>query len=180
MNTPREDDSASGRDDDGRDADGRDGRDETRDERADRNWAEVLQELRVTQTGTQIIAGFLLTLAFQQRFQQLDTYQVTVYLILVFLAAFATAFGLAPVSMHRGLFRRHRKPTLVATGDRYLRIILILVSLLTAGVVLLVVDVVTESRLAGVVSGLVVLAALALLLVIIPARERRSSGDEAR
>ncbi|HEV7184389.1 MAG: DUF6328 family protein [Actinomycetales bacterium] len=159
-----------------RDADGDDGRHETRDEKADRNWGEVLQELRVTQTGTQLIAGFLLTLAFQQRFQRLDTYQITVYLILVFLAAFATAFGLAPVSMHRGLFRRHRKPMLVAIGDRYLRIILLLVSLLTSGVVLLIVDVVTGNRLFGVVSGVVVLAVLVVLLVVLPARERRSHG----
>jgi hypothetical protein len=174
MNTTR-DGAASGHD-----ADDGDGRDETTDERADRNWGEVLQELRVTQTGTQIIAGFLLTLPFQQRFQQLDSFQVTVYLILVFLAAFATAFGLAPVSMHRGLFRHHRKPMLVATGDRFLRIILILVSFLTAGVVLLIVDVVTGSRVAGVFSGLVVLVVLTLLLVVIPARERSGRADGSR
>lgn len=161
-----------------RDADSADGREETASERADRNWGEVLQELRVTQTGTQIIAGFLLTLAFQQRFQDLDTYQITVYLILVFLAAFATGFGLAPVSMHRGLFRRHRKPMLVATGDRYLRIILILVSLLTAGVVLLIVDVVTGNRLGGALSGGVVLAGMAVLLITLPARQRHRDQGE--
>ena len=50
------------------DVDPRDGRDETETERLDRNWTEILQELRVIQTGTQILTGFLLTLAFQQRF----------------------------------------------------------------------------------------------------------------
>ena len=49
-----------------------DGRDETEAERLDRNWAELLQELRVVQTGTQILTGFLLTLVFQQRFTELD------------------------------------------------------------------------------------------------------------
>ena len=44
--------------------DRRDGRDETPYERADRNWNEMLQELRVLQTGAQILAGFLLALAF--------------------------------------------------------------------------------------------------------------------
>jgi hypothetical protein len=149
---------------------GRDGRNETTNEKADRNWGEVLQELRVTQTGTQIIAGFLLTLAFQQRFQTLDTYQITVYVILVFLAAFATALGLAPVSMHRGLFHRHRKPMLVATGDRYLRAILVLVALLTAGVALLIVDVATGSRLGGILGGAAVLSVLVVLLIVLPAR----------
>ncbi len=57
-----------------------DGRDETEAERLDRNWAEILQELRVVQTGTQILTGFLLTLVFQQRFTELDPYQVEIYL----------------------------------------------------------------------------------------------------
>lgn len=50
----------------------RDGRDESPSERADRNWYEVLQELRVMQTGTQILTGFLLALAFQPAFADLD------------------------------------------------------------------------------------------------------------
>ena len=54
------------------DADPADGRDETLDERMDRNWNEMLQELRVTQTGTQILTGFLLAIAFQNRFTELD------------------------------------------------------------------------------------------------------------
>jgi len=64
-----------------------DGRNETQAERLDRNWNEILQELRVVQTGTQILTGFLLTVAFQQRFEDLDRFQVTVYLVLVALAA---------------------------------------------------------------------------------------------
>ncbi len=157
-------------------SDGPDGRDESPNEKADRNWGDILQELRVTQTGTQIIAGFLLTLAFQQRFKYLDTYQVTVYLILVFLAALSTAFGIAPVSMHRGLFHRHRKPMLVSIGDHYLRIILILLSLLSAGVVLFIVDVVTSNRIAGILSGSAVLAVLIVLLVLIPLLHRNADA----
>ena len=49
-----------------------DGRDETPTERYDRNWIELLQELRVLQTGTQILTGFLLALAFQPAFADLD------------------------------------------------------------------------------------------------------------
>ena len=59
------------------DADPADGRDETVDERMDRNWNEMLQELRVTQTGTQILTGFLLAIAFQNRFAELDRFQQT-------------------------------------------------------------------------------------------------------
>ena len=78
-----------------------DGRDESVNERADRNWNEILQELRVSQTGTQIISGFLLAVAFQPRFDDLDQYQLVLYLTLVVLAGTAAALGLAPVSLHR-------------------------------------------------------------------------------
>ena len=71
------------------DVDPHDGRDETESERNDRNWTEILQELRVIQTGTQILTGFLLTLTFQQRFTALDQYQVDTYLALVTVAIVA-------------------------------------------------------------------------------------------
>nr|WP_242864674.1 DUF6328 family protein [Microbacterium testaceum] len=48
-----------------------DGRPETPAQRADRNGTDVLQELRVLQTGTQTLTGFLLALAFQPAFADL-------------------------------------------------------------------------------------------------------------
>ena len=56
---------------------GEDGRDETPNQRADRNWSDLLQEVRVSQASTQIIGGFLLAVAFRQRFLDLDQYQKT-------------------------------------------------------------------------------------------------------
>ena len=85
-----------------------DGRDETRNERADRNWDELLQELRVMQTGTQILTGFLLAVAFQPRFEDMDELQRDLYVVLVGLAALATILALAPVGMHRATFGRRR------------------------------------------------------------------------
>ena len=58
-----------------------DGRDETPTERYDRNWIELLQELRVLQTGTQILTGFLLALAFQPAFADLNDGERTFYLL---------------------------------------------------------------------------------------------------
>ena len=123
------------------DIDPRDGRDETESERMDRNWNEILQELRVTQTGTQILTGFLLTIAFQPKFVDLTDFQRTVYLILVSVAAVTTALALAPVSMHRGLFRQHLKKLTVETAHVILRCTLVGVSLVLVGTVLLVFDV---------------------------------------
>ena len=65
-------------------------------DRLSRNWNEILQKLRVTQTGSQILTGFLLTLPFQQRFSDLDTFQVSVYLVLVVVATLTTVVSLTP------------------------------------------------------------------------------------
>lgn len=142
-----------------------DGRDETENERLDRNWAEILQELRVTLTGTQIVTGFLLAVAFQQRFEDLDRYQLTVYLVLVALAALATATGLAPVVAHRALFRRLRKDRVVRIGNRYLMTTAILVAVLAVGVLHLIFDFVV-GRTAGVVAGVGTLAAVSALWLL--------------
>jgi uncharacterized membrane protein len=155
------------------------GRTETETERLDRNWNEMLQELRVTQTGTQILTGFLLTLAFQPRFEDLDPFQVNVYLVLVVLAALATGLGLAPVSLHRALFRQRAKKRIVQTGHLLLRATLATVAALMVGVVLLIFDVVVN-RQAAVTAAVVAAATIIVLWLVIPgiyrARHRPEDG----
>jgi hypothetical protein len=147
-----------------RDADPDDGRDETQDERMDRNWAELLQELRVTQTGTQILTAFLLTIAFQPAFSQLGDFERSVYLVLVLVAAITTALGLAPVNLHRALFRQHAKADLVRVGHIIVHCTLLGVAIVLVGTVLLVYDVVLDRR-AGLLAGagtLILIAAIAI------------------
>lgn len=117
-----------------------DGREETANQRADRNWNEILQELRVAQTGTQIITGFLLAVAFQPRFTELDDYQMSLYLVLVALAAVATALGLAPVSLHRIYFGRRQKARVVRICSRLLVANMVTVAVLAVGVTSLIFD----------------------------------------
>lgn len=139
-----------------------DGRRETAVERADRNWNEILQELRVTQTGIQILTGFLLTVPFQSRFDDLDRDQRLIYLVLVGLAVTTTALVVAPVSLHRALFGKRVKAVLVRGADRIMRVGLVFLGLTVAGVVLLVFDVVVDRTTA-------VLAASGFLLVLVGA-----------
>src|SRR6476646_2464730 len=143
------------------------GRNETREEQLDRNWVELLQELRVLQTGVQILAGFLLTLPFQSRFETLDDFQLTLYLANVVMAALTTALILLPVSAHRRLFRKGLKATLVASADRIAKVALAGVALLSVGTSALVFDVVA-GRAAGLTAGGALLAILLALLVLIP------------
>ena len=137
------------------DVDPADGRDETLDERMDRNWNEMLQELRVTQTGTQIITGFLLAIAFQNRFTDLDRFQLTVYLGLVLAAVLTTAMGLAPVNLHRVLFRQHAKDDVVQIAHVLLRITLVGVGIILTGAVLLIFDVVLNRTWAVIAAAVV-------------------------
>jgi L-cystine uptake protein TcyP (sodium:dicarboxylate symporter family) len=136
-----------------------DDRRETPTERLDRNWNEILQELRVTQTGVQILTGFLLTVPFQQRFEELTGTQREIYLVLVVLAAITTGLMVAPVSLHRMLFRRRAKASLVAVADRLMRVGLVCLALVVCGVVMLVFDVVT-TRTTALVAALGLLALL--------------------
>lgn len=155
-----------------RDADPTDGRDETENERLDRNWTEILQELRVLQTGTQILTGFLLTLAFQARFGDLNQVQIDMYLVLVVLAVLATILGLAPVSLHRLLFRRNAKSQIVHTADVFMRITLAVVALVLAGTAALIFDVVIGSPWGWVV-GAGALVVTGMLWLAMPTWARR-------
>ena len=84
-------------------------RNETQDERDDRNLMELLQELRVAGLGVQVLFGFLLSLPFTNRFVKLTHAQRGLFIADLILAALATVLLLAPVAYHRIVFRRHLK-----------------------------------------------------------------------
>jgi hypothetical protein len=151
------------------------GRNETPVERLDRNWNELLQELRVTQTGVQLLTAFLLSLPLQQRFPDLKTYQHGMYLIAVVLSVSATGFLVAPVAAHRALFRRHQKDRLVEIGDRAAEVGLVLLGLAVSMVVAFIFGVVVNDVAAAVAGGLTLLM-LALLWWVVPHRATRRDG----
>jgi len=86
--------------------------------RWDRNFADLLQELRVAQTGIQILFAFLLTLPFSSGFPRTTGFQQDVYIVALLAAAASTAMIIAPVAFHRALFRQGRKPELVRYAHR--------------------------------------------------------------
>ena len=94
-------------------------RGETELQSVDRHFNELLQELRVAQTGVQILFAFLLGLAFTPRFAALSGAQQGVYLVTLILAAVSAALLIAPVGYHRTVFRQRLKPQLVRTGHRH-------------------------------------------------------------
>ncbi|MBD8869816.1 DUF6328 family protein [Nocardioides donggukensis] len=149
-------------------------------ERSDRNWADLLQELRVCQTGTQLIAGFLLTLPFTGEFSDLDSFGRGLYLGLVLLAAVTTGLTLTPISIHRRLFGQQVKERLVSSAHVLVHLVLGCIALLVTGICVLVFDKVTD-RTSALVVGAAMLTTMALLLAVVPLRvsHRATSGDRS-
>jgi hypothetical protein len=116
-------------------------RDETEAERLDRNYGELLQEMRVVQTGVQILFAFLLTLAFTDRFTDISPVQRATYVVTLMAATAATAFLIGPVAFHRIVFRHSQKDDLVRTAHRMALAGLGCLLVAMVGAVLLILDV---------------------------------------
>ena len=142
-------------------------RDETESERLDRNWNSLLQELRVVQTGVQLLTGFLLTLPFQQRFDVLGEHMRILYLATVGCSVGATVLLVAPVATHRFLFRRHRLQVLVSAAHRFAYAGLTLLGAALTGVTAIVFTAVS-GRTAGVVAGTCAVALFTLFWLVLP------------
>ena len=130
---------------------------ETEHERLERRWSEQLSELRVAQTGTQIMTGFLLTIPFQPLFESTTTLEKALYLGLIVTATLATVMAIAPVSFHRILFGYPgAKARIVAVTQTLMRIALTLVALVLSGTIALVFNLVLDAA-AGLVGFVVAL-----------------------
>jgi Family of unknown function (DUF6328) len=140
---------------------------ESRQERTTRRWNEMLQELRVAQTGVQVLTGFLLTVPFSQRFADLDNVQRTAYLVVVSSSILAAGLLIAPVAFHRVLFGRDEKEWLVEAANGSARAGLMALGATMSGVVFLVFDVVL-GRTASVIATSVTVLVLALLWLVLP------------
>ncbi|MDX2933911.1 DUF6328 family protein [Streptomyces ipomoeae] len=121
------------------------GRDETEEERADRRWGELIQEVRVAQTGVQILFGFLLTVVFTPRYEQLPQTEKTIYLVTVVLGASATGALIGPVSFHRLVTGRRIKPATVRWAGRMTFAGLILLLATMTAALLLILRVATDN-----------------------------------
>jgi hypothetical protein len=120
------------------------GRDETEEERADRRWAELIQEVRVAQTGVQILFGFLLTVVFQPKYERLTHTDQVIYVVTVVLGAAATGALIGPVSLHRLVSGRRVKPQAVRWASRLTFVGLVLLLATMTAALLLILRVATH------------------------------------
>jgi hypothetical protein len=138
---------------------GRDGlgRNESQLERCDRNLVELLQEVRVVQTGVQVLFAFLLMAPLAARFPELSEPQRIDYFVTLLASGAAAILLIAPTAYHRILFRLGDKEHLVIVANRFTLAGLACVALSMVGALVLVTDLLF--------GGLVVAATTAVAVV---------------
>ncbi|MCX4767536.1 DUF6328 family protein [Streptomyces sp. NBC_01275] len=122
----------------------RTGRDESEEEQADRMWGELIQEVRVAQTGVQILFGFLLTVVFTSKYDSLSDTDQVIYVVTVVLGACATGALIGPVSLHRLVSGRRVKMRAVRWAARLTFVGLVLLLATMTAALLLVLRVATH------------------------------------
>jgi Family of unknown function (DUF6328) len=153
------------------------GRSETDLERYDRNLVELLQEVRVVQTGVQVLFAFLLTVPLATRFPALTGFQRAEYFATLLVTGAAAVLLIAPTAYHRLTFRKQQKGRLVFVANRLAIIGLGFLALAMTGVVLLV----TDFLFSTVVTVICTVAAALMFATFwygLPLRRRFSLGDD--
>ena len=150
---------------------------ETEAERLNRNYNELLQELRVAETGVQLLFAFLLSIAFQQRFTSLDSVDLDLYVASLLCAAIAALLLIAPAAAHRLLFRRTVKEELVRWSSVLASVGLAFLFLAMFGSIALILDVVVNRVVCIAVTSVLAVVA-AWIWYLQPLRWRRHSELE--
>jgi len=149
-------------------------RDEGEAEALDRHWQEILQELRLAQTGTQIMFAFLLTIGFTTPFQASDDFTYALYAATLVTTAIAMGLFLAPVAFHRVVFQERLRDRMVPIADRLASVGLLFLVAAIAGALLLALDVVM-GRGAAIAVVLGVVTITVLLWYALPAWVRQTT-----
>jgi len=133
--------------------------------RADRNFVELLQGLRVAVTGVQVLFAFLLTVPFSPGFEEVTQAQRVLYYVALVSAAVASVFFIAPAAQHRILFRQGLKEPLVHRSNRYSMIGTLSLAVSITSSTLLVVDYLFQHTLALATAAVLALGALWLWFI---------------
>jgi hypothetical protein len=149
-----ENEPAAEKDQPGRDS----GREETEEERLDRNLSELLQELRVALPGVQVLFAFLLAVPFQQGFEKITSFQKDVYFGTLICTAIAAVMLISPSAYHRVTFRYQQKRRLIFYANRFSIVGLVFLALAMTGAIMLITNVLFGATATIVVSALAALS----------------------
>src|ERR1700759_4234453 len=176
---PDEDGIENARGIEGRDPQGRpSGREETEDERLDRNLGELLQELRVALPGVQVLFAFLLAVPFQQHFTSISAFDKKAYFATLLLTALSAALLIAPSAYHRITFRYQQKGRLVFVANRLAIAGLATLALAMTCAVMLITNVLFCHIATTVVTTALILTMFVVLWAVLPLKRRLRYRDE--
>lgn len=144
-----------------------------------RNLNELLQELRVAQAGVQILFGFLLSIAFTEKYASTSGYIRVTHLVTVLCAAVAVAFLTAPAAWHRMLFRQGRREEVVRSGNTFALVGLAFLALAMTGTVLMLAEVILGGW-PAVIVGVVAFVVFAGLWFVWPSVSSHGAEDRER
>jgi high-affinity Fe2+/Pb2+ permease len=136
-------------------------RDETKEERLDRELIELLNELRVVLPGVQVLFAFLLTVPFTNQFRRITHEQELVFFTTFLLTAAATVLLISPSAYHRLRWRQRDKEQMLQTANRLAIAGMAFLAAALTGAVFLLTDLLFES--AAVVYSVTAAAALTIL-----------------
>jgi Na+/melibiose symporter-like transporter len=148
------------------------GRQETEEERLDRNLSELLQELRVALPGVQVLFAFLLAVPFQQNFSSISEFDKKVYFATLLLTALASALLIAPSAYHRLTFRYQQKGRLVFVANRLAIAGLAALALAMTCAVMLITNVLFGTVATTIVTTVLVLTMFLVLWAVLPLKRR--------
>jgi hypothetical protein len=154
------------------------GRNETEDERLDRNLGELLQELRIALPGVQVLFAFLLAVPFQQHFTSISAFDKKAYFATLLLTALSAALLIAPSAYHRLTFRYQQKGRLVFIANRLAIAGLAVLALAMTCAIMLITNVLFGTVATTVVTTGLVLGMFALLWAVLPLKRRLKYRDE--
>jgi Family of unknown function (DUF6328) len=155
------------------------GRNESDEERLDRNLSELLQELRVALPGVQVLFAFLLAVPFQQNFTKINEFEKYVYFITLLCTALSAILLIAPSSYHRMTFRLQQKRELIFLANRFTIAGLAFLALAMTGAIVLITDVLFGG-VATVVTGVGAATVFIVVWYAMPLRRRLSLTGSAR
>jgi hypothetical protein len=134
---------------------------ETEKERIDREIIELLNELRVTLPGVQVLFAFLLILPFQPGFADLTGLERTIYFVAFLATTVATILLITPASYHRLRFRAGDKLRMLMISNRLVIAGLVCLAIAITSAVFLIAEV-----LVGDLGAMAVAAAVAIGLAV--------------
>jgi hypothetical protein len=129
------------------------GKNESEQERVDRELIELLNELRVALPGVQVLFAFLLAVPFAQGFAQTTSFQRDLFFAIMSATAISTVLFIAPSAWHRLNFRQHDKERMLLASNAFAIGGLGFLALAITGAMMLIADYVFSTSLTLIVGA---------------------------